>query len=272
MPELPEVETISRGIAPWVVGQRISDVIVRDGRLRWPVPHNLRARLRNRTVLAVERRAKYLILRLDEGGDVLIHLGMSGRLCVLPEPRAHGAHDHIELRFERGQVLRYTDPRRFGAVLLAPDGAEQHPRLRALGPEPLGPDFDATYLAGRARGRKLAVKQLLMDAQVVVGVGNIYANEALFLAGVRPARPAGRITQARHERIVAGVRQTLTQAIAAGGTTFRDFVGSDGQPGYFAQSLTVYGRQGMPCVRCARPLIDSRLGGRATVFCGACQK
>ena len=272
MPELPEVETTRRGIAPWVVGQRIMAVTVRDPRLRWPVPPELDAILRGRIVVAVERRAKYLILRLDRGGDVLVHLGMSGRLCILPAAQAHGPHDHVEVQFVRGEVLRFTDPRRFGAVLLAPDGAEQHPRLLRLGAEPLGPAFNATYLMERAAGRKVAVKQFLMDAHIVVGVGNIYANEALFIAGILPSRPAGRISHVRWRRLVAGVHQTLTQAIEAGGTTFRDFVGGDGKPGYFAQSLTVYGRQGLPCVRCARPLRESRLGGRATVFCATCQK
>ena len=281
MPELPEVETTRRGIAPSVVGQRVTGVIVRDVRLRWPVSPHLGAILHGRKVVAVDRRAKYLIFRLDNGGDLLVHLGMSGRLCILPAPRrvsgvaeahAHGPHDHVELQFTSGKALRFTDPRRFGAFLLAPDGAEQHPRLVDLGPEPLGPDFDGAYLFARARGRKVAVKQFLMDAHIVVGVGNIYANEALFLAGIRPTVPAGRISRERFARLVIGVRQTLTQAIEAGGTSFRDFVGGDGKPGYFSQSLTVYGREGLPCVRCERALQEARLGGRATVFCGHCQR
>ena len=272
MPELPEVETIRRGIAPWVTAQRITAVTVRDGRLRWPVPPTLATALTGRTVVTVMRRAKYLILRLDAGGDLLVHLGMSGRLCILPGPAPHGRHDHIELALASGQVLRFTDPRRFGTVLLAPDGAERHPLLQRLGPEPLDPAFNVAYLLGRAAGRQLAAKLFLMDSHIVAGVGNIYANEALFLAGVHPDSPAGRISRVRMARLVGGVRQTLSQAIAAGGTTFRDFVGGDGQPGYFAQSLTVYGRQGQPCVRCARPLKVSRIGGRATVFCSSCQR
>ena len=272
MPELPEVETTRRGIAAWVIGHPISRVVVRDHRLRWPVAPELPQWLEGHQIRAVERRAKYLILRRAGGGDVLVHLGMSGRLCILPTPLAHGRHDHLEIHFAAGHLLRFTDPRRFGAVLIAADGAEQHPRLLSLGPEPLGDDFHAQYLRSQVQGRKVAIKQLLMDAGVVVGVGNIYANEAMFLAGVRPTTEAGRVGLARCARLVEGIRQSLTQAIAAGGTTFRDFVGGDGKPGYFAQSLAVYGRQGLPCIRCSRPLTEIRQGGRSTVYCARCQK
>ena len=272
MPELPEVETTCRGIAPWVTGRTITAVQVRDARLRWGVQADLGQQLLGRRVSAVARRSKYLILRTDNGGDLVIHLGMSGRLRVLTAPVAPGRHDHFDLEFDNGHQLRLTDPRRFGAVLWAPSGAEAHVRLLGLGPEPLTDTFDGSVLFRATRGRRVPIKQLLMDAAVVVGVGNIYANEALFMAGIRPRTGAGRLSRVQCARLVAAIKEVLQRAIEAGGTSFRDFVGSDGRPGYFEQSLNVYGREGEPCRTCGRALIGLRLGGRATVYCAACQR
>ena len=272
MPELPEVETTCRGIEPWVTGRLITAVHVRDARLRWGVQADLGQQLLGRRVNAVGRRSKYLILRTDNGGDLIIHLGMSGRLRVLTTPVVPGRHDHLDIEFDNGRQLRLTDPRRFGAVLWAPSGAEQHVRLLNLGPEPLTDAFDGDVLFRATRGRRVPIKQLLMDAEVVVGVGNIYANEALFMAGIRPRTGAGRLSRVHCIRLAAAIKTVLQLAIEAGGTSFRDFVGSDGRRGYFEQSLNVYGREGEPCRGCGRRLTGLRLAGRATVYCGTCQR
>lgn len=272
MPELPEVETTCRGIAPAVTGAIVRKVVVRDRRLRWPVDARISSKLAGATVGAVRRRAKYVVLDMS-GSDLLIHLGMSGRLRVLVPPIAKPAkHDHVDIVFESGALLRFTDPRRFGSILLAPHGAEEHERIRDLGVEPLGRDFDGDYLYERSRGRKSAVKQFIMDSHIVVGVGNIYANEALFLAGIRPDRAAGRVSRSRFSALAAAIETTLTNAIAAGGTTLRDYVGSDGSPGYFKQSLYVYGREDQPCSQCGKELQLIRQNNRSTVFCGRCQR
>ena len=270
MPELPEVETTRRGIAPHVVGRAVAAVEVREPRLRWPVPPDLAERLRGRRIDALERRAKYLLFAA--GTDtLLVHLGMSGSLKFLPRAAAHGTHDHVDVHFEGGGCLRFTDPRRFGSFHLTSAPAE-HPLLRALGPEPFDAAFDADYLWRTGRGRKVAIKQHLMNGHVVVGVGNIYASEALYRAGIHPARPAGRVSRARFEPLVASVRAVLEEAIAEGGTTLRDFVGADGKPGYFATELAVYGREGEPCKQCGGPIRRSVIGQRATYYCTRCQR
>ena len=272
MPELPEVETTCRGIAPVVDGATVNTVVVRDRRLRWPVDARIASKLTGATVNSVHRRAKYVVLETSRT-DVLIHLGMSGRLRVLEAPVPVPAkHDHVDIVFESGALLRLTDPRRFGSVLLAPHGADQHERIRDLGPEPLGDEFDGDYLYQRSRGRKSAVKQFIMDSHVVVGVGNIYANEALYLAGIRPDRAAGRVSRERYRALADAIGTTLNNAIAAGGTTLRDYVGSDGSPGYFKQSLFVYGREDQPCLQCGTELRLIRQNNRSTVFCGRCQR
>jgi formamidopyrimidine-DNA glycosylase len=270
MPELPEVETTRRGIAPHVTGRAVTGVVVRDARLRWPVPADLGQRLVGRALLEVRRRAKYLLLDFGEG-CVILHLGMSGSLRVLPAATPAGAHDHVDLVFG-DTCLRLRDPRRFGAVLWADGAPERHPRLAALGPEPLSPAFTGAYLAGLGRRRHVAVKSLIMDAQTVVGVGNIYANEALFRAGVRPTRRSDRVSHASYERLAAAIKGVLAEAIEAGGTTLRDFQREDGRPGYFRISLQVYGRGGQPCPACGRALAEARIGQRATVFCRHCQR
>jgi len=271
MPELPEVETIRRGIAPHLCGRRVTQVVVRRDRLRWPLPAGLADLLTGRRVRAVERRGKYLLLRFTHG-TLLLHLGMSGTLRLLPAHHPAGRHDHFDLVVAGGEALRLTDPRRFGALLWqpGPDPA-RHPRLRTLGPEPLGPDFTGTALHARSRGRRVAVKPFLMDGSVVVGVGNIYACESLFRAGIHPARAAGRISLQRYRRLTAAVRTVLEEAIDRGGTTLRDFTDSEGRPGYFAQRLTVYGREGMPCPECGTPVCHRRLGGRSSYYCPRCQ-
>lgn len=271
MPELPEVETIRRGIAPWLEGQRIAHLELREPRLRFGVDTELPALLAGRPVHTVTRRSKYLLLALDRGSTLLIHLGMSGRLHVLPTPLPPGKHDHYDLRTETGALLRYHDPRRFGSLQLLEQAPESSRWLRELGPEPLGPDFDGDYLHARLRGRSASIKALLMDARIVVGVGNIYAQEALHAAGIRPGRAAGRLSRPDCHRLVAAVRATLAQAVAAGGTTLRDFSGADGKPGYFQQDLKVYGRLGQPCRRCGVPLRGSRITGRSSVWCAQCQ-
>lgn len=271
MPELPEVETTRRGIAPLLEGQRITDVRVRERRLRWPIDAQFEQHLTKRHVTAVTRRAKYLLLHLDDGSTVLLHLGMSGSLRVLPRRTAPGKHDHVDIVFGR-QCLRLRDPRRFGAILWWKGLLETHPRLANLGPEPLSGEFNGEYLHRVGRQRRLAIKQLLMDGKVVVGVGNIYANEALFGAGIRPTRPANRISRPRYDRLVDKVKAVLTRAIEQGGTTLRDFQREDGRPGYFRIQLQVYGRGGEACNTCGQVLKEIRLGQRSTVFCAKCQR
>ena len=270
MPELPEVETTRRGVLPYSEGRRIRRVIVREHRMRWPVPQNLSELLAGQRVESLERRAKYLLFR-TAAGTLLVHLGMSGSLRVMDPKAAPLRHDHVDILFDGGHCLRYNDPRRFGCLLWIPPG-ETHPLLDGLGPEPLSQDFDGDYLYRRARGRRGPVKSFIMDGRIVVGVGNIYANEALFLAGIRPQRAAGRISRDRYEVLAQLIKQVLTSAISQGGTTLRDFVGGDGKPGYFAQQLFVYGRGGAPCKACERPLQEVRLAQRTTVYCMACQR
>lgn len=269
MPELPEVETTRRGIEPWLRGRRILHTEVRQPRLRWPVPRAVRD-LRDAPVTAVRRRAKFLLLDLKRG-QILMHLGMSGSLRVLPADTPPGKHDHVDLVLDSGRVLRLRDPRRFGAVLWSarPDS---HPLLAALGPEPLSADFSGESLWARSRGRRQAVKSFLMDNHTVVGVGNIYAQESLFRAGIHPSRAAGRISRVRYDALAEAVKTVLGEAIEVGGTTLRDFTGAGGKPGYFRQRLAVYGRGGEPCPACGAPLILARHGQRSTVYCGHCQR
>ncbi len=271
MPELPEVETTRRGIVPWVEGRVIQGMAVREPRLRWPVPPGLGERVAGERVHRIRRRGKYLIFEID-GGAVLLHLGMSGSLRVNPSVVPPGKHDHVDILMEGGCCLRLTDPRRFGAVLWAPAPVDAHWLLRDLGPEPLGGEFTGDYLFEQTRHRRVSIKDLVMNAKVVVGVGNIYANEALFHAGIRPGIAARRITRARCSRLVEAIRSTLEDAIRAGGTTLRDFVGSDGQPGYFSQQLFVYGRRGEPCRVCGGVLKAAKIGQRSSVYCSHCQQ
>ncbi len=271
MPELPEVETVRAGLAPRIVNVRVKSVRVHDGRLRWPVPGQLPAILAGQKILDLQRRGKYLLFRIP-GETLLVHLGMSGSLRLTAPGAPLRKHDHVEICLANGLVLRFHDPRRFGAVLLA--GAEplMHPLLASLGPEPLADDFDGGHLYRRSRKRRVAVKPFLMDAANVVGVGNIYASEALFLAGIRPAIASGRIGQARYDALATAVKSVLTSAIEQGGTTLRDFVDGSGEPGYFARHLAVYGRAGEPCRRCGSEIRMRRLGQRSTYWCPDCQK
>jgi formamidopyrimidine-DNA glycosylase len=270
MPELPEVETTRRGVAPHVERQKVTAVRIYDRRLRWPVPRDLPRRLVGRVVDRVDRRSKYLLFRL--GADTLIvHFGMTGSLRVYGIAPAPRTHDHIDLEFANGVVLRYHDPRRFGAMLWSPAAAGEHPLLAALGPEPFSAGFDEAYLFASTRKRSTAIKLALMDNRLVVGVGNIYANEALFRAGIRPTRAANRVSRGRMGRLVAAVRETLAAAIAKGGSTLRDYVDSDGAPGYFQLEYNVYGREGQPCRVCGEPIRTIRQGGRATYYCHDCQ-
>lgn len=270
MPELPEVETTRRGVEPWALGQRVAAVEVHEPRLRWPVPADLPERLVGQEILAVERRAKYLLFR-TAAGSLLLHLGMSGSLRVIRDGAPRRLHDHVDILLASGDRLRYNDPRRFGCLLWLGPG-EQHPLLGSLGPEPLSPAFSGGHLYRLSRGRRAAIKPFIMDNAVVVGVGNIYASEALFLAGIRPDRAAGRVSLQRYQRLAEHIREVLAAAIQQGGTTLRDFVGSDGNPGYFAQQLFVYGRAGQACKRCGGLLRERRLGQRSSVFCVTCQR
>lgn len=269
MPELPEVEVSRQGIAPWLTGVAVRRVVVRDGRLRWPVPGEIQE-LAGLTIRRVSRRAKYLLLETDFGTAIL-HLGMSGSLRVLPLGTPAEKHDHVDIELENGKLLRLNDPRRFGALLWTRDPAEAHALLAKLGPEPLTDAFNADYLQARAKGRSTAIKQFLMDNQVVVGVGNIYANEALFAAGIHPKRAAGEIDRGRLEELVAEIKRVLTEAIKQGGTTLKDFTSADGKPGYFVQQLQVYGRAGEPCYACGSEIRSLRLGQRNTFYCPECQ-
>ena len=271
MPELPEVETTRRGIEPHVAGVRIAEVIVRRRDLRQPVAEDL-AQIIGRRITAVRRRAKYLLLDMDDGGTLMIHLGMSGSLRVVMSDALWKTHDHLGITFSNGKQVRFHDPRRFGLVLLLRGDPLEHALLANLGPEPLDGDFTGAHLATACAKRSAAIKLVIMDSKVVVGVGNIYASEALFRAGIRPHTPAQRLTKPRLAKLADAIRAVLTESIGAGGTTLRDFLHSTGEPGYFKQRLMVYGREGEPCRVCDSAIRHFVLGQRATYYCPKCQK
>ncbi len=271
MPELPEVETTRRGIEPHLLDQTITKVIVRNRKLRWPVPSQLARELCQKTIRTIKRRGKYLLLSVDQG-TLILHLGMSGSLRILPVNSPPEKHDHVELQLASGQCLRLRDPRRFGAVLWTRRDPLKHRLLVALGPEPLLAEFDDNHLYAHSRGRKQAIKAFIMNSKIVVGVGNIYASEALFLAGIHPQRAAGRISQKRCQQLTAAIKRVLAAAIRQGGTTLRDFTNSDGSPGYFKQQLNVYGRAGRACPNCTQLIRQQTIGQRASYYCPHCQK
>jgi formamidopyrimidine-DNA glycosylase len=270
MPELPEVETSCRGIAPHIEGETIRAVVVRNRKLRWPVSRKVDNQLPGASVASVTRRAKYILVNTTNG-TAIMHLGMSGSVYMVDNGTAAGVHDHVDIEFENGKALRLTDPRRFGSLHWSTAPLE-HELIRDLGPEPLSNAFDGQYLWSRSRGRKVSVKQFIMNAHVVVGVGNIYASESLFIAGIHPKRAAGRIALHRYERLAIAIKDVLARAIEAGGTTLRDFYGGDGEAGYFKQELQVYGREDEECRICAAPLIAIVQGQRSTYYCKNCQK
>jgi formamidopyrimidine-DNA glycosylase len=271
MPELPEVETSLRGIGPHLQGRTIERLVVRERRLRWPVPQSVDEAVAGEPIETLSRRAKYLLLGLPSGA-LILHLGMSGSLRVLAATTAPGPHDHVDLVLDDGNCLRLRDPRRFGSLHWAERPVEAHPLLARLGPEPLGPAFDGAYLHRHSRGRRAPVKTFIMDSRIVVGVGNIYASESLHRAGIHPHRPAGRIARARYDGLAEAIKSVLRAAIAEGGTSLRDFVQEDGNPGYFARALKVYGREGEPCPGCGEPIRQRRIGQRSSFFCARCQR
>lgn len=271
MPELPEVETTRRGIERSATGQRIRALCIYDPRLRWPIPADLPGELAGLRLTAVDRRAKYLLLRLERG-TLILHLGMSGSLRIVPAERPRAKHDQFDLVLESGAALRLNDPRRFGSLHYTLADPAEHRLLRHLAPEPFDPDFSADYLLRITHGRRVALKQLLMNGRLVTGVGNIYANEALFRARLSPRRRAGRLNREQSARLVRAVRATLSAAIRAGGTTLRDYVGTDGDPGAFRQKLYVYERDGQPCRNCGTLIRKLTQGQRSTYYCPRCQR
>lgn len=271
MPELPEVETSVRGVSPYLVGQSIKQIIVRQPKLRWMISSEIIA-MQNATIQAIDRRAKYLIIRTDQG-DIIVHLGMSGSLGILQEcqQKEVGKHDHVDLITQNGTILRYNDPRKFGCWLWAKQ-AENHELLRKLGPEPLSDNFNSDYLFAKSRKKTTACKSFIMNNDIVVGVGNIYACESLFLAGIHPELAAQNLTKKQCERLVTVIKAVLTKAIIQGGTTLKDFIQPDGKPGYFAQVLQVYGRKNEECNDCGTLIKTKVIGQRNTYFCPRCQK
>lgn len=270
MPELPEVETTRRGITPHIRGKTVTGVIVRQRHLRWPIPTRLKKILTGEKILDVIRRGKYLLF-ITRAGTVIMHLGMSGSLRVVNKSVTPGKHDHVDLVLDDNRVLRLHDPRRFGAVLWTSHSPETHPLLKSLGPEPLSDSFNSDYLFNRSRKRKSSIKSFIMDSKIVVGVGNIYANEALFRAGIRPTVQAGKISKNRYQQLVTVIKDVLKEAIAQGGTTLRDFTNEQGKPGYFRQSLLVYGRTGEHCSVCNKPIKQIKQNQRASFYCPHCQ-
>lgn len=270
MPELPEVETTRRGIQPHLISQKIKGVIVRQPKLRWPVPEKLSERLKGQQIVSVKRRGKYLLIACEKG-TIIIHLGMSGSLKITTANRPPEKHDHIDLILNNGKCLRFRDPRRFGAFLWTEESALNHSLLINLGPEPFDDIFDGNWLKKRAKGRRLPVKSFIMNSHIVTGVGNIYASEALFLAGIRPDRSSGAISLIRYQRLANAIRKILQLAINQGGTTLRDFVNESGQPGYFQQQLAVYGREDNDCLKCESTIKKIVLGNRSTFYCPKCQ-
>ncbi len=271
MPELPEVETTCRGLRPHVVDRLVAAVRVREPRLRWPVPREIGRTLRGQHIRAIDRRAKYLLLRADVG-TLILHLGMSGSLRVIDADTPVGKYDHFEIVFSDGTCLRLRDPRRFGSVSWTTGDPARHPLLDSLGPEPLSGSVTGGYLYARSRGRRIDVKSFIMNSTIVAGIGNIYASESLFAAGIHPQRAAGRISRQRYARLADGIATTLNNAIQAGGTTLRDFSREDGKPGYFQQQLCVYGREDAPCPRCGAPIRRRVVAQRSSFFCPHCQR
>jgi formamidopyrimidine-DNA glycosylase len=271
MPELPEVETTLKGIKPFVLQQQITSVVIRHHGLRWPVPADLAGVLAGQTVQQLTRRGKYLLFQ-TERGNLLLHLGMSGSLRILTQFAPAKKHDHLDISLANGIILRLTDPRRFGAVLWTEDDVSLHPLIAHLGPEPLETSFTGDYLWKKSRHRKVSVKTFLMDSKIVVGVGNIYAAESLFAARLNPKKAAGKISLRDYKILCLSVKKILRQAIKKGGTTLKDFVGSDGKKGYFSINLKVYGRGGKKCLVCDTTLKENRLGQRSTVYCPRCQR
>ena len=271
MPELPEVETTRRGIEPYVTGQRVREVIIRRHDLRQPVSDDL-TEIEKRKIRAVTRRSKYLLFEIDDGSTILLHLGMSGSLRIIDPAEPWKKHDHVGITLGNGRQLRFHDPRRFGLILRISGDPAQHPLLKSLGPEPLDKEFTAEHLKAACAKRAVAIKLAIMDAKVVVGVGNIYASEALFRAGIKPATPANKLSKPKLAKLVAGIRAVLTESIKSGGTTLRDFLHSSGEPGYFKQRLFVYERKGEPCRVCGTAIKHSTLGQRSTYWCPKCQR
>jgi len=271
VPELPEVETTRRGIAPALIGRRIAGAVVRDRRLRWPIAAKFESAVRNQTVLKVERRAKYLLIRLERC-TLIVHLGMSGSLRLVSRDLAPKPHEHWDLALDSGKVLRYHDPRRFGSLILTDDDPLAHPLLKKLAPEPLSSAFNGEYLFRATRKRSVAIKQFIMNSQLVVGVGNIYASEALFRAGIAPRRRARSLTRAEALKLSNSIKAVLKGAIRIGGTTLRDYVNADGEPGYFRQKLFVYERAKQTCRVCKSPVKQFTQGQRSTYWCSVCQR
>lgn len=271
MPELPEVETVLVGIKPYLLNQKISRIDIHFPKLRWPIPTIIKKILVNQTIKNLSRRGKYLLLDFDKG-TLIIHLGMSGRLYILNKIIPPLKHDHVDIFFNKGKCLRFTDPRRFGAILWTESNSEEHVLLSHLGPEPLSAEFDTDYLYNISRHKKVATKTLIMNSKILVGVGNIYATESLFDAKVHPLTPAGKLTKGQCAHLVVSIKKVLKKAIKAGGTTLKDFVNGEGNPGYFSIELNVYGRAGEPCTRCHSTLKSLRIGQRSTVFCPKCQQ
>lgn len=271
MPELPEVETTLRGIQPHIAQQQIINIILRHTKLRWPIPQEIKEHLTGQTLRSLSRRAKYLLFHFDTG-TLILHLGMSGRLRILTEATPPQKHDHVDICFANGSILRFTDPRRFGALLWTTNNPDEHALLAAIGPEPLAKEFNADYLFKQSRGKKVAVKIFIMNSSVVAGVGNIYATEALYDAKINPKLAASRVTLQQYEKLTLAIKEVLKLAIKKGGTTLKDFARSDGSPGYFSIELKAYGRGGKACLRCKTKLKSVRIGQRATVYCPNCQK
>jgi len=270
MPELPEVETTRLGIAPHITGQTIKNVVVRNKNLRWPITDTLKKDLLSQQFQKIERRGKYLLCYANHG-CMMIHLGMSGSLRIVDNKLKPEKHDHLDILFASGKVLRFRDPRRFGSVIWTKKDPLQHKLIKHLGPEPLSYEFNGEWLHKRSRKRTQAIKNFIMDSHNVVGVGNIYASESLFLAGINPKRRAGNVSLERYERLANAIKKILNQSIKQGGTTLRDFVNGDGKPGYFQQQLNVYGRADLPCKICKSTIKEIKLGQRSSFYCTVCQ-
>jgi formamidopyrimidine-DNA glycosylase len=271
MPELPEVETTVNGIKPWLEQKKIQKINVYNPSLRWKIPDDLAKKYLTQKVTSVTRRAKYILIHLESNATLILHLGMSGSLVVITDSTPLAKHDHFEMKMDDGTILRFNDPRRFGCVLDSEDYIN-HKLIKNLGPEPLEADFDGKYLKEKSLNKTKPIKNFIMDGHVVVGVGNIYASESLFLAGIHPNKPVGKISLAKYTVLAKVIKQVLALAIKAGGTTLKDFINAEGKPGYFSQDLKVYARKDLPCVKCERKILQKTIGQRSTFYCGFCQK